>query len=41
MVCGVLPGKMVLTRIIEDNKIDAYFRSGLVKYWFALPQMVS
>ena len=25
---GVLPGKMLLVRIIENNKIDAYFRSG-------------
>ena len=23
-----LSGKMLLVRIIEDNKIDAYFRSG-------------
>ncbi len=25
---GALPGKMFLVRIIEHNKIDAYFRSG-------------
>ena len=25
-----LPGKMLLVRIIENNKIDAYFRSGLL-----------
>ncbi len=25
---GALPGKMLLVRIIENNKIDAYFRSG-------------
>ncbi len=23
-----LPGKMLLVRIIENNKLDAYFRSG-------------
>ncbi len=25
---GALSGKMMLVRIIENNKIDAYFRSG-------------
>ena len=25
---GALPGKMLLVRIIENNKIEAYFRSG-------------
>ena len=25
---GTLPGEMLLARIIENNKIDAYFRSG-------------
>ena len=25
---GALPGKMLLERIIENVKIDAYFRSG-------------
>ena len=25
---GVLSGKMLLGRIIENNKIDAYFRAG-------------
>ena len=25
---GALPGKMLLVRIIENNKIDAYFRLG-------------
>ncbi len=25
---GALPGKMLLVRIIENNIIDAYFRSG-------------
>ncbi len=25
---GALSGKMLLVRIIENNKIDAYFRSG-------------
>ena len=25
---GALPGKMLLVRIIENNKIAAYFRSG-------------
>ena len=25
---GALPGKMLLVRIIENNKIYAYFRSG-------------
>ena len=24
---GALPGKMLLIRIIENNRIDAYFRS--------------
>ena len=24
---GALPGKILLVRIIEDNKIDAYFRA--------------
>ncbi len=28
---GALSGKMLLVRIIENNKIDAYFRSGQVK----------
>ncbi len=28
---GALPGKMLLVKIIENNKIDAYFRSGSVK----------
>ena len=30
-IYGALPGKMLLVRIIENNKIDAYFRSGQVK----------
>ena len=25
---GALPGKILLIRIIEKNRIDAYFRSG-------------
>ena len=25
---GVLSGKMLLVRIVENNKIDAYFRAG-------------
>ncbi len=25
---GALPGKMLLVRIIENNKIDSYFRAG-------------
>ena len=25
---GVLPGKMLLVRIIENNKLDPYFRAG-------------
>ena len=25
---GALPGKMFFPKIIENNKIDAYFRSG-------------
>ena len=25
---GALPGKMLLVRIFENNRIDAYFRSG-------------
>ncbi len=28
---GALFGKMLLARIIENNKIDAYFRAGYVK----------
>ncbi len=28
---GALPGKMLFVRIIENNKIYAYFRSGWVK----------
>ena len=28
---GVLSGKMLLVRIIENNKIDAFFRAGKVK----------
>ncbi len=28
---GALPGKMLLVRIIENNKIDAYFKSDQVK----------
>ncbi len=28
---GALNGNMLLVRIIENNKIDVYFRSGQVK----------
>ena len=28
---GALSGKILLVRIVENNKIDAYFRAGLVK----------
>ena len=28
---GALSGKMLRVRIVENNKIDAYFRAGLVK----------
>ncbi len=28
---GPLSGKILLVRIIENNKIDAYFRAGKVK----------
>ncbi len=28
---GAICGKMLFVRIIENNKIDAYFRSGFVK----------
>ncbi len=28
---GALPCKMLVVRIIENNKIDAYFRSGEVR----------
>ncbi len=28
---GALSGKMLLVRIVENNKIDAYFRAGRVK----------
>ena len=31
MGSGALCGKMLLVRIIENNKIGAYFRSGQVK----------
>ena len=26
--CGVLSGKMLPLRIVENNEIDAYFRAG-------------
>ena len=29
---SALPGKMLLVRIIENNKIDAYFRSELESF---------
>ena len=29
---GALPDKMLLVSIIENNKIDAYFRSGQVNF---------
>ena len=32
MGSGALSGKMLLVRIVENNKIDAYFREGQVKY---------
>ena len=28
---GALSAKMLLVRIVENNKIDAYFSAGLVK----------
>ena len=31
MGSGALSGKMLLVRIVENNKIDAYFRAGQVK----------
>ncbi len=31
MGSGALSGKMLLVRIIKNNKIDAYFREGKVK----------
>ena len=31
MGSGALSGKMLLVRIIESNKIDAYFKVGYVK----------
>ena len=37
---GALFGKMVLIRIVENNKIDAYFRAGWVNHMLALPNMV-
>ncbi len=37
---GTLSGKMLLVRIIENDKIDAYFRSGSVNLWLALPRRV-
>ena len=40
MGSGALYGKMLLVGIIENNKIDAYFMSGMVKLKLALPRRV-
>ena len=37
---GALSGKMLLVRIVENNKIDDYFRSGVVKLGIAVPRRV-
>ena len=37
---GALSGKMLLVRIAENNKIDDYFRSGVVKLGIAVPRRV-
>ena len=31
---------MLLVRIVENNTIDGYFRTGKVKYMLALPRRV-
>ena len=36
---GALSGKMLLARIIENNKIDDYFRSDYVNQRLALPRI--
>ena len=37
---GALNGNMLLVRIIENNKIDVYFRSGHIKKRLVLPRKV-
>ncbi len=37
---GALSGKILLVRIVENIKIDTYYRAGYVKQWFALPRRV-
>ena len=36
---GALPGKMLPARIIENNRMYAYFRSGQGKCWLRLAEL--